>query len=857
LVVVVRTATRRGPLTDLETPLGRRSSEEGPRRAEAALLSSRADLEAILGQVADGITVQDGRGSLVYANDTAARLVGFGSAEELMSTPVADVLARFEMFDEDGQPFPLERLPGRLALQGVESEQVICYRTVATGVRRWSVVRATPVFDEHGAIRYAVNAFQDVTARKQAEERLRLLAEASAVFASLDYEQTLEQIPRLVVPRLADACSVWYASDGYLHRLSTHTADPEKLEAYEAIPRKWSLTDDADTLMVSLFNAGEAFLIPELSLDVLRTAARDERDVERIERVGTRSAIVLPLVARGRNFGLLSLIGFQPNAFDEEDFALAKVLAARVAVALDRSLLYRESEQARGDLEFLAEAGQLFASSLDLDEILKRIARVIVPRVADACNIYLADGDLLTRVAFANSDEPLEAVMARMPERYDLGPSAPAVFRSIFVSGEALLASELTPELVAALEELGLDRDQFREVGSRSMMFVPFVSRGETLGVITIGAREAGRYGERDLALALELARRAATAIENARNYEQATDRAHAAQALEFVGDGVLLVDGDGVVRLWNPAAEAITGLPAGDVVGRRAADAIPGWAELEPHVPISLRPETLPLGDGELWVSISGVTFAEGTVYAFRDVTDEYAVERMKTDFISTVSHELRTPLAAIYGAAMTVRRDGPGVDERRDELIGLIGTEAERLARTINDVLWASRLDSGTLELSIESCDPAALVDRVVAARRTHLPENLRLDSDVDPETPRVAADSDKVRQVLENIVDNAVKYSPDGGTIRLSVSPNGRYVAFAIADEGLGIPPAERERIFSKFYRLDPDLTRGVGGTGLGLYISRALVQRMDGRVRVEGNAAGGSTFVVELPAASEPA
>jgi len=140
------------------------------------LLDSRADLEAILRQVADGITVQDMNGTLVYANDAAARLVGFGSAAELLGTPVHEVLARFEMFDEQGYPFPVERLPGRLALRGVETEQVIRYRDTRTGTERWSIVRATPVFDEHGAIRFAVNAFHDVTERLLAERDLVFVA---------------------------------------------------------------------------------------------------------------------------------------------------------------------------------------------------------------------------------------------------------------------------------------------------------------------------------------------------------------------------------------------------------------------------------------------------------------------------------------------------------------------------------------------------------------------------------------------------------------------------------------------------------------------------------------------------------
>jgi signal transduction histidine kinase len=166
---------------------------------------------------------------------------------------------------------------------------------------------------------------------------------------------------------------------------------------------------------------------------------------------------------------------------------------------------------------------------------------------------------------------------------------------------------------------------------------------------------------------------------------------------------------------------------------------------------------------------------------------------------------------------------------------------------------VLWASRLDSGVLEVSIESCDAGALASVVVAAARIHLPAAIELTLTVAPDLPEVAADPDKVRQVLVNLVDNAIKYSPDGGLVDVRVEPTGRSVRFTVSDRGLGIPPSEHGRIFEKFFRLDPNLTRGVGGTGLGLYICRELVRRMDGRIRVESAEGAGSTFTFELPIA----
>jgi PAS domain S-box-containing protein len=399
-----------------------------------------------------------------------------------------------------------------------------------------------------------------------------------------------------------------------------------------------------------------------------------------------------------------------------------------------------------------------------------------------------------------------------------------------------------------------------RRFGIASYVAVPMTARERTLGAITFALRAGRRYGPEDVALLEALTGRVALATDNALLFHEVEQQAQSALALAFVGDGVFLVDEDGIVRVWNTAAVSITGLPAANVVGRAAAEAIPGWSAIEASVLITRLPETprsvsvpIELYGDERWLSLSGVAFEGGTVYAFRDLTGEQRVERLKSEFVSTISHELRTPLAAIYGAALTLRRDEPALEAQREGLLDVISGEAERLARIVNDILWASRLESGTLHIAVESCDARALAATVIDAAQTHVPPNIRLELEIAGELPPVAADPDKVRQVLTNLVDNAIKYSPDGGKVRMKVERRGAVVRFVVSDEGLGIPRDEQERIFDKFYRLDPELTRGIGGTGLGLYITRELVRRMNGRVTVRSEERVGSTFTVELPTA----
>jgi PAS domain S-box-containing protein len=352
----------------------------------------------------------------------------------------------------------------------------------------------------------------------------------------------------------------------------------------------------------------------------------------------------------------------------------------------------------------------------------------------------------------------------------------------------------------------------------------------------------------------------------NRRVEEQRQALERHARVLEHVGDGVFLVDVDGVIRLWNRSAERITGLSEAAVLERPAGEAIPGWAEVAPLIPTWPTPGpagrrgTVPLdvGGRELWVSISGIEFSDGVVYAFRDVTDERRIEALKDEFVATVSHEVRTPLSAIYGASMTLQRIDVDVEEEdRARLVAVIASEADRLARIINEILLANYIDSGRIRMAIERVDVTELASGVVETMRMVAPESIRIELAGSDGLPPIETDGDRLRQVLANLLENAVKYSPDGGVVELRIDRRETGVRFSVRDEGLGIPSSEHDRIFDKFYRLDPHLTRGVGGTGLGLYICRELVRRLGGRISLSSETGRGSTFFVDLPVGPLPA
>ena len=204
---------------------------------------------------------------------------------------------------------------------------------------------------------------------------------------------------------------------------------------------------------------------------------------------------------------------------------------------------------------------------------------------------------------------------------------------------------------------------------------------------------------------------------------------------------------------------------------------------------------------------------------------------------------------MTAVYGAARTLMR--PDVDlssDQRSELLEMIATQSERLAQITEEVLLASRLDRGEVAVEQDRVGIAELARRTVETMQPQLSLAVTLDA---PAEACATGDRDRIEQILINLLDNAAKYSPNGGKITVSVSETAEHVRVAVADEGVGIAPTEQGAIFEKFYRVDPHLTQTPGGTGLGLYICRELAQRMGGEITVDSEPSEGSTFVLELP------
>src|SRR5436190_10152895 len=345
--------------------------------AEAAVAESRDQLDVILRGVADGITAQAPDGRLVYANDAAARLLGFASAQALLSTPVAEVMGGFVVLDERGNVVPLDSLPQRRALAGERPEPAwVRFRVVATGEEHWSLLSSAPVFDDTGHVRLAISIFRDLTERKRAEERLRFLADAGAQLpSSLDVVGTLRSVAQMAVHTLADWSVAYLATfaptiDEQAGAPGAATAalgvelvavahrDANKLALAEELQQRYPPGPDEPAMLWQVMRTGEPVFLPAVSEELLARAAHDPAHLVLLQALQIRSAIWVPLVARGRTLGAIGLFGAESGRqYTADDVALAEEIARRAALAVDNARLYREAQEAiRARDEFLSIA---------------------------------------------------------------------------------------------------------------------------------------------------------------------------------------------------------------------------------------------------------------------------------------------------------------------------------------------------------------------------------------------------------------------------------------------------------------------------------------------------------------------
>jgi PAS domain S-box-containing protein len=324
-------------------------SFEDVTELRAAQLGERLvaeDLRSILEGIADSVTAQGPDGSLVYANDAAVRVLGFPTAEALLSAPLSQIMARWDLLTPEGEPLSVADLPGRRALMGGEPEPVLVqFIDRETGERRWSRIKARPACDADGSVRLAINVIEDVTELKLVEQSQRFLAEASRVLAdSLDYESTLKAIAHLSVPGVADWCGVDLDGDGSggLERVAVAHVDPAKVAMATELAERYPVDPASDQGVRQVLRTGESQLWPDIPDELLVEAAIDEQHLRLIRALGMVSVMIVPMRVRDRVLGAITFVSAESGRrFGAADLRLAEDLALRAATAVENARLYR------------------------------------------------------------------------------------------------------------------------------------------------------------------------------------------------------------------------------------------------------------------------------------------------------------------------------------------------------------------------------------------------------------------------------------------------------------------------------------------------------------------------------------
>ncbi len=556
---------------------------------------------------------------------------------------------------------------------------------------------------------------------------------------------------------------------------------------------------------------------------------------------------------------------------------IAAALTGGVLVVNSASLSERRRAEAearlQSRLQAIAGIGRLVNSSLDQNQLLVEILRWAESEIdAEGSSLLLMEPDgehLRFEVALGERADMLKDITLRVGE---------GIAGTVASTCEPIIAQDVqtdarwSPDVAYAI-----DHD------TRSILCVPMMLRDRVVGVMEVINKRDGSFTEHDVQLMQVIGAQSALFLENARLYSALSDKVDVANEelrrandrLEYevarittlvdeMADGVIATDEADRIVIFNNAAERMFGVPEERAMGRQAVTVFdhPGLTDLfsMPLSPHGGSYETeIVLDEAEGQVVRAHIALidqpgqrAVGKCAVFTDISHLKELDRMKMDLISFVSHELKNPIASLQGSCDMLHDRIDLSDERTARLLDIASHQSRRMQYLVQDFLDLSRIEAGqALELNwSEITDPEALVRGAMALCRGVGPEH-HLDVEVAGGTPGFWADRDKLEAVLINLIENAVKYSPDGGDVTVRVRPEDGGIVIEVADQGVGIRPEDLPRLFRSFQRIHDTSYGRVSGTGVGLYICRHIMEAHGGTIDVESTWGEGSTFRLHLP------
>ncbi len=726
-------------------------------------------------------------------------------------------------------------------------------------------------------------------------ERFSILNETSAqINISFDAEKIYESVHKAaqrVMAVEAFAITLWDEAADEIE--GVYLIDREK-----RLPN--SRTPKAETISGRVIDSGQPLMT--------HTLVESEQAGGYLYGDDPLSILAVPMTIGGRTIGMLSAQSYQPNAYTSEDLQILGTLANQAAVAIQNARLFAETQRLTQELEqrVIERTSQLrreqqntetllrilteVSSSLDLDRALNRTLSLLNEAAgAEQGTIMLlqAEDNLLH----------YRAGYGYLSDRTD--PSGSRGFT--LKVGEGLAGWVVQNREAVLINDLHQDPRWVRSTISgqdhRSSIVAPLLVGEDVIGVLMIFHRDLNFFSPDILNLVKAIASQVAVAINNAHLYELIRDQAERlgvmlrkeqedasrSQAiLEAVADGVLVTGSDNHITFINSSTEEILGIKSARALGQsleafgglfgRAAKTWMGtirrWSEEPASFTGDTYAEQLEMDDGRIaLIHLAPVILQNdflGTVSIFRDVTHEVEVDRLKSEFVATVSHELRTPMTSIKGYVDILLMGAAGAfNENQVHFLQIVKQNAERLNILVNDLLDISRIEAGRITLTPQAINLRDVAEDVIAdvLRRSQQDNKpMALSLDAPRSLPRVLGDTERVRQIISNLVDNAYHYTPENGTIKVHIQPseNNKELQVDVEDNGVGIALEDQPRIFERFYRGEHPLVLATPGTGLGLAIVRQLVEMHGGRIWLNsrGIPGEGSTFSFTLPAQRKP-
>lgn len=559
---------------------------------------------------------------------------------------------------------------------------------------------------------------------------------------------------------------------------------------------------------------------------ILTTAYGSEETAVEAFRLGVRDYVIKP-------FDTAEISTAIERALKERRLARERDELVQKVMATNSQLEKRYQE-----LDMLYSIGKSITASLNLEEVLARVveAAAYITNAEDGSLMLLDEkqGELYMR-ASKNLDQQTQSM--RLPVRDSLAGRVLETKKPLVIGGESQWQKIKTYYLV------------------KSLMYIPLIFDNRAIGVLGVSNRHKDTlFDKRDVRVLSTLADYATIAIQNASLYHETdSERNKVSTILTQTDDPVLLIDDQHRLLMVNNAARTALQLPDGDLLGRPLRSLttnkdILAFAEQRPGRRFNQHGE-INATDGRVFNANMTVIEQVGRSIVLRDVTQLKELDRLKSEFVSVVSHDLRSPLTTILGYIQLLERAGP-LNDRQNEFVGRVQASVAHITSLIGDLLDLGRLEAG-LDLTLAPCLPDEILLELIEELQPNIQaKQLKLHLDLPEESATVTGDRNRLHQAFTNLLNNAIKYTPEGGRITVRAASQDEQMIIQIADTGVGIAPADQPYVFDKFFRAE-NVSETHQGTGLGLSIVKSVVERHHGRIWVTSDLGKGTTFTIVLP------